>query len=97
MTNNDPLIAVMVGKEDPSGKKHIRQRDKGKALAGKSTLNRLELTPIGANKSSRYKKITVDKNKIDAFFTNVFLQSYDKPPSTIVLDLDTTVDIVHGH
>ena len=41
----DPLLAVLVGKEDPLGEDRARQRDKGKALAGKSTLNRLELTP----------------------------------------------------
>jgi len=94
---NDPLLAVMVGKKDPTGKDRIRKRDKGKALAGKSTLNRLELTPVRANKRSRYKKVTADSHAIDGFFTDVFLQSYDKPPSTIVLDLDATDDPVHGH
>jgi len=94
---NDPLLAVLVGKKDPTGKDRIRKRDRGKALAGKSTLNRLELTPVRANKRSRYKKVTVDRHAIDDFFTNVFLQSYDRPPSTIVLDLDATDDIVHGH
>jgi len=94
---NDPLFAVLVGKKDPTGKDRIRKRDKGKPLAGKSTLNRLELTPVRANSKSRYKKITINKHMIDAFFVNVFLQSYDKPPSTIVLDLDATDDLIHGH
>ena len=94
---NDPLLAVMVGKKEPSGKGRIHKRDKGKALAGKSTLNRLELTPARANKKSRYKKITVDHGAVDVFFTDVFLKSYDKPPSAIVLDLDATDDPVHGH
>jgi hypothetical protein len=94
---NDSLLAVMVGKKDPSGKDRIRKRDKGKPLAGKSTLNRLELTPVRANKRSRYKKITVSHRVVDAFFTDIFLQSYDKPPSTIVLDLDATDDPIHGH
>jgi len=94
---NDPLLAVLVGKKDPTGKDRIRKRDKGKALAGKSTLNRLELTPVRANKNSRYKKVTADRHAIDDFFTNVFLQSYDKTPSTIVLDLDATDDPIHGH
>ena len=53
---NDPLLAVMVGKKDPTGKDRIRKRDRGKPLAGKSTLNRLELTPVRANSNSRYKK-----------------------------------------
>lgn len=94
---NDPLLAVMVGKKDPTGKDRIRKRDKGKALAGKSTLNRLELTPARASSKSRYKKTTVNKHAVDAFFTNVFLQSYDQPPSIIVLDLDATDDPIHGH
>ena len=94
---NDPLLAVLVGKKDPAGKDRIHKRDKGKPLAGKSTLDRLELTPVRANKRSRYKKVTADRHAIDDFFTNVFLQSYDRPPSTIVLDLDATDDTVHGH
>ena len=94
---NDPLLAVLVGKKDPAGKERIRKRDRGKPLAGKSTLNRLELTPVRANKHSRYKKITANRHAIDDFFTKVFLQSYDRPPSTIVLDLDATDDPVHGH
>ena len=40
----DPLLAVLVEKEDPTGESRARERDRGKALAGKSTLNRLELT-----------------------------------------------------
>ncbi len=94
---NDPLLAVLVGKQDPSGKERIRQRDKGKPLAGKSTLNRLELTPVRANKDSRYKKVTADHHAIDAFFVDMFLQSYYKAPSVIVLDLDATDDPIHGH
>lgn len=40
----DPLLAVLVEKDDPTGQHRVRERDQGKALAGKSTLNRLELT-----------------------------------------------------
>src|SRR5512143_1875401 len=43
--HRDPLLATVVGKCDPTGKARRRERDRGKALAGKSTLNRLELTP----------------------------------------------------
>jgi len=94
---NDPLLAVLVGKGDPTGKNRVRNRDKGKALAGKSTLNRLELTPARANKKSRYKKITVDRHAVDDFFIEVFLESYSQPPSAIILDLDATDDPLHGH
>lgn len=57
---NDPLLAVLVGKKDPLGSQRLC-RDKGKPLAGKSTLNRLELTPVRANADSRYKKIVAHK------------------------------------
>ena len=43
---HDPLLAVLVGKPDPTGQDRVDPRDRGKALAGKSTLNRLELTPV---------------------------------------------------
>ncbi|MBV8677024.1 MAG: transposase, partial [Planctomycetaceae bacterium] len=46
---HDPLLAAVVGKLDPTGQARRRRRDRGKALAGKSTLNRLELTPVGAD------------------------------------------------
>jgi hypothetical protein len=94
---NDPLLAALVGKKDPTGRNRVHKRDAGKPLAGKSTLNRLELTPVRAGKRSRYKKVTVDKHMVDVFFTNVFLESYDQPPSVIVLDLDATHDLIHGH
>jgi len=94
---NDPLLAVLVGKDDPTGQDRIRSRDKGKALAGKSTLNRLELTPVRANKDSRYKKITVNRHAVDDFFIEVFLESYSRPPSIIILDLDATDDPLYGH
>jgi hypothetical protein len=94
---HDPLLAVLVGKSDPTGEHRLRHRDKGKALAGKSTLNRLELTPVGAHKNSRYKKITVDRHAVDDFFTDVFLDCYSSVPSEIILDLDATDDPLHGH
>jgi len=89
---------VLVGKTDPTGADRLRQRDRGKALAGKSTLNRLELTPPGAGTGSRYKKIVADCGAIGRLFVDVFLDSYNVPPSeTIILDLDATDDPWHGH
>ena len=93
----DPLLAVMVGKKDPLGTQRVRDRDKGKALAGKSTLNRLELTPVRATAQSRYKKITLDRQAMQRLFTDVFIQSHKRPPKRIVLDLDATDDRIHGH
>jgi len=94
---HDPLLAVLVGKKDPLGRTRGRTRDRGKALAGKSTLNRLELTPVRANAKSRYKKITLDRQAVHRLFTEVFLQSHKRPPKRIVLDLDATDDAIHGH
>ena len=94
---HDPLLAVLAGKKDPLGRDRHRQEDRGKALAGKSTLNRLELTPARASAKSRYKKITLDRHAVQRLFTDVFLQAHNTPPKRIVLDLDATDDPLHGH
>jgi Transposase DDE domain group 1 len=93
----DLLLATVVGKDDPTGSDRLRLRDRGKPLAGKSTLNRLELTPEDATPQSRYKKIVAQVPAIDRFFVDIFLQSYLLPPQTIFLDLDATDDPLHGH
>jgi len=93
----DPLLAVMVGKRDPTGQGRFGDRDRGKPLAGKSTLNRLELTPARATRRSRYKKIAADRQKIQQFFLDVFLQAHDSAPERIVIDLDATDDLLHGN
>jgi Transposase DDE domain group 1 len=93
----DPLLATLVGKDDPTGATRLRPRDRGKPLAGKSTLNRLELTPIGADKDSRYKKITCHTHDVERLFVTLFLQAHREPPQRIVLDLDATDDPIHGH
>ncbi len=80
----DPLLAVLSGKarvgEDP--------------LAGKSTLNRLEL---GGEKPSRYKKIQYRQEDIDELLVQVFLEAHGEAPQQIVLDLDTTDLPLEGH
>jgi hypothetical protein len=81
---HDPLIATLVEKADPT-----------RPLAGKSTLNRLELTPPGSGEN-RYKRIVYDTTAIDRFFVDAFLQAFPKAPERIVLDLDTTDDEIHG-
>jgi len=87
---HDPLMAVLAGKTDPAPAE-------GFALAGKSTLNRLELTPVGASGNSRYKKIVARHGDIEKFFVKAFLQVHSEPPKRIVLDLDATDDPLHGH
>ena len=94
---HDPLLAILVGKADPTGQDRRRKEDRGKSLAGKSTLNRLELTPVGADKKSRYKKIVARHHDIDSFFVETFLALHRTPPREIILDLDATDDPIHGH
>jgi hypothetical protein len=94
---HDSLLAVLVGKHDPQGTQRLRDQDRGKALAGKSTLNRLELTPVRANTHSRYKKIVAHLDAMQAFFVEAFVQQHAVPPARIVLDLDATDFVLHGH
>src|SRR3954452_17933342 len=94
---SDPLLATVVGKDDPTGETRQRSRDRGKALAGKSTLNRLELTPVGADKESRYKKVACRTGDVERLFVSLFLQAHARAPERIVLDLDATDDPIHGH
>jgi len=94
---HDPLLAVLVGKDDPTGSDRRRKQDRGKSLAGKSTLNRLELTPTGAKATSRYKKIVARHRDIESFFVETFLALHSEPPEEIVLDFDATDDPIHGH
>ena len=93
---HDPLLAVLVGKREPTGTDRQRRRDQGQALAGQSTLNRLELTPVRANTNSRYQKIVLDTRRAALVFTDIFVQAHRPPPAPIILDLDATDDPVHG-
>jgi len=93
----DPLLAVLAGKSDPTGQDRRDPQDRGKALAGKSTLNRLELTPADAGPGARYKKIVIDAPAVERLFVDLFLQAHGQPPERIVLDLDATDDPLHGH
>jgi hypothetical protein len=94
---HDSLLALLSDKQDVSGKTRKRDQDKGCALAGKSTLNRLELTPPHADAASRYKKIVADIEGMDDLLVDLFLEAYDNPPEEIVLDVDATDDPLHGN
>jgi len=91
---DDALLAMASGKRDLTGAHRIRERDRGHALAGKSTLNRLERTP--AQPSARYHKIVYDGEAIPFVFIDHFVDSHPQPPARIVLDLDATDDPLHG-
>jgi Transposase DDE domain group 1 len=65
-------------------------------LAGKSTLNRLELTRETASRKERYKKILLDHGDVDRLLVQVFLEAHQEAPQEIILDLDATDDPLHG-
>ena len=78
----DPLMGVL------SGKQELDQ-----PLAGKSTLNRLELN----GRSKRYHKISYSNEALDQLLVDLYLESHAAPPAEIVLDLDATDIPLYGH
>jgi hypothetical protein len=92
----DQMLAIAVGKTDPTGMDRKSVQDKGKPLAGKSTLNRLELTPADATAQSPYKKIVVSPEVVDHLFVDVLLEAHAEAPQQIILDVDATDDPLHG-
>ena len=93
----DSLLALLVGKSDVTGEQRVRDRDRGCPLAASSTLNRLELSDPASAARHRYKKIAADPEALDRLLVDLFLESYQKPPREIWLDLDATDDPLHGH
>ena len=87
---HDPLLALLSGKLG-GGRKGCA------ALAGKSTLNRLEHAP-GDGRPGRYHRIAHDPEALQALLTELFIESWPGrlPPSRLVLDIDATDDKVHG-
>lgn len=79
---SDPLLGVLSGKRDLDG-----------PLAGKSTLNRLELT----GRSRRYHKICYSAEAIDRLLADLYMESQPTMPDQIVLDLDATDIPLYGH
>jgi Transposase DDE domain group 1 len=92
----DPLLATLVGKSDLLGTRRRLPRDRGKALAASSTLNRLEWAASSGSGQQRYHKISLDAESVDRFFVEAFVSAHDQPPESIVLDLDATDDPIHG-
>lgn len=77
----DPVFGILAGGE------------KMEPLAGKSTLNRMEL---GAGTPDRYKKITFWKDSVDELMVKLLIESQATAPEQIVLDIDTTDLPLHG-
>ena len=78
----DPVLAVLAGKRET-------QRSNCAPLAGKSTLNRLELS---RPEPTRYHKVSHDPAAIGNLFVDLFLEAHQKAPKQIILDLDATDD-----
>ena len=79
---SDPLLALLSGK-----------RELDEPLAGKSTLNRLELV----GRTGRYHKIGYSAEALDRLLADLFIESHATPPAQIVLDLDATDIPLYGH
>jgi hypothetical protein len=83
---HDPIMAVLAGKLKAS-------RAECAPVAGKSTLNRLELS---RDEATRYHKIAHDPVAIEKFLVRLFLEAHKAAPQEIILDLDATDDPLHG-
>lgn len=89
----DPLLAVACEKSDPLGLDRFNPQDRGIALAGASTLNRLELSN---NKQTRCHKLPHDPAKVQGCLLEMGVRCLPKHAKEIVLDLDSMGHLVHG-
>ncbi|HWW19195.1 MAG TPA: IS1380 family transposase [Steroidobacteraceae bacterium] len=85
---HDPVFGALLGKLEA-------RRSDCAALAGKSTLNRLEL--YAREGVDPYHKIRPRGEAIERLFVELFLEAHRQRPDEIVLDLDATDDPLHGH
>jgi hypothetical protein len=83
---HDPLMAVLAGKL-------TARREDCAPVAGKSTLNRLELSKL---EPTRYHKISHNAVAIRNLFVDLFVEARPRAPKQIILDLDATDDPLHG-
>src|SRR6201997_707589 len=83
---HDPMMAIM------AGKLAARRKD-GAPAAGKSTLNRLELSKL---EPTRYHKISHNPIAIKTLLVDLFVEAHERAPRQIILDLDATDDPLHG-
>src|SRR5437764_7723532 len=83
---HDPMMAILAGK--------LAARRKDCApVAGKSTLNRLELSKL---EPTRYHKISHNPVAIKTLLVDLFVEAHERAPRQIILDLDATDDPLHG-
>jgi len=92
----DPLLAAACENPDLLGETRRHEQDRGKALAGKSTLNRLELGSV-AKSSGKYRKIKADADSIRDLLLDEGVKAIPSKSCVIVLDFDATDDPIHGN
>lgn len=92
----DPLLAAACENPDLLGETRRHEQDRGKALAGKSTLNRLELGSV-AKSSGKYRKIKADADLIRSLLLEEGVKAIPRKSRLIVLDFDATDDPIHGN
>ena len=90
----DPIHGLIAGKSDPLGQDRILERDKGKALAAQSTLNRLEVSAEAID--ARYHKIQAQPDEIEELLIKRGVKAIPRKSAEIVLDFDATDDPLHG-
>ena len=83
---HDPVMAILAGKLEA-------RREDCVPVAGKSTLNRLELS---RPEPTRYHKISHEEAAIEGLFVDLFIEAHERAPKQIILDLDATDDPIHG-
>lgn len=88
--NKPTLLAAQVRRKEYSSRRHC---------AEKVLKHRIEHCPetVSSRSESRYHRIGHDTEAIESLLVDIFLESSDKPPRSIVLDLDVTDDLVHGN
>ena len=91
---HDVLQGVLAGKRDPTGQDRFRERDEGKACAGRCSLQRLEQSASG---TSEYCKTPVDAEAVERLFLDLFIQTREEAPEELVLDIDPTDVEIHGN
>ena len=84
----DPAFGAVMGRLDP-------RRADCAPLAGKSTLNRFELSAAGAD-AGKARKTAAGFGKMDRLMVDLFIEKHPRPPEEIVIDLDATDFELHG-
>ena len=91
------ILAIACGYEDADDLDHLRSDpalklacghlpDSGRDLCSQPTMSRWENAP-GLREVIKLMRVMVA----------LYCSSYDRPPASVTLDIDDTLDVVHGH